>query len=101
MASVLLHSHSRLNKLLVVHVNFLYISIYLETAEPFGFDFVPDPLQKDEINRKAFEKFKKEHNTVPPTIDNAVPSERFDGESILMEEGFNVPGLPGTASVLK
>lgn len=39
-----------------------------------------DPLQKDEINKKAFEKFKKEHTSVPPSIDNAVPSERFDGE---------------------
>lgn len=39
-----------------------------------------DPVQKDEINRKAFEKFKKEHTSVPPSIDNAVPSERFDGE---------------------
>lgn len=39
-----------------------------------------DPLQKDEINRKAFEKFKKEHSSVAPSIDNAVPSERFDGE---------------------
>ncbi|CAJ1055625.1 dnaJ homolog subfamily C member 2 [Xyrichtys novacula] len=37
-----------------------------------------DPVQKDEINRKAFEKFKKEHSSVPTTIDNAVPSERFD-----------------------
>ncbi|KAM4569540.1 dnaJ homolog subfamily C member 2 [Odontesthes bonariensis] len=37
-----------------------------------------DPLQKDEINRKAFEKFKKEHSSVPPSIDNAAPSERFD-----------------------
>ncbi|XP_049423333.1 dnaJ homolog subfamily C member 2 [Epinephelus fuscoguttatus] len=37
-----------------------------------------DPVQKDEINRKAFEKFKKEHGSVAPTIDNAVPSERFD-----------------------
>ncbi|KAG7215840.1 hypothetical protein INR49_021812 [Caranx melampygus] len=37
-----------------------------------------DPLQKDEINKKAFEKFKKEHTCVPPSIDNAVPSERFD-----------------------
>ncbi|XP_056605276.1 dnaJ homolog subfamily C member 2 [Triplophysa dalaica] len=37
-----------------------------------------DPHQKDEINRKAFEKFKKEHSAVPPTLDNAVPSERFD-----------------------
>ncbi|XP_029318141.1 dnaJ homolog subfamily C member 2 [Cottoperca gobio] len=37
-----------------------------------------DPGQKDEINRKAFEKFKKEHSAVAPTIDNAVPSERFD-----------------------
>lgn len=39
-----------------------------------------DPVQKDEINRKAFEKFKKEHTSVPPSIDNAVPSERFDGK---------------------
>lgn len=37
-----------------------------------------DPHQKDEINRKAFEKFKKEHSAVPPTVDNAAPSERFD-----------------------
>ncbi|XP_041637159.1 dnaJ homolog subfamily C member 2 [Cheilinus undulatus] len=37
-----------------------------------------DPQQKDDINRKAYEKFKKEHSSVPPTIDNAVPSERFD-----------------------
>lgn len=37
-----------------------------------------DPLQKDEINRKAYEKFKKEHTCVPPSIDNALPSERFD-----------------------
>ncbi|XP_076578396.1 dnaJ homolog subfamily C member 2 [Chaetodon auriga] len=37
-----------------------------------------DPLQKDEINRKAFEKFKKEHTSVAPSIDNAAPSERFD-----------------------
>ncbi|XP_056266788.1 dnaJ homolog subfamily C member 2 [Pseudoliparis swirei] len=38
-----------------------------------------DPVQKDDINRKAFEKFSKEHGAVAPTIDNAVPSERFDG----------------------
>ncbi|XP_034019478.1 dnaJ homolog subfamily C member 2 isoform X2 [Thalassophryne amazonica] len=37
-----------------------------------------DPVQKDEINKKAFEKFKKEHAAVPPSIDNAVPSERFE-----------------------
>ncbi|KAI1888512.1 hypothetical protein AGOR_G00185930 [Albula goreensis] len=37
-----------------------------------------DPHQKDEINKKAFEKFKKEHAAVPPTVDNAVPSERFE-----------------------
>lgn len=43
-----------------------------------------DPLQKDEINKKAFEKFKKEHSTVPPTIDNAMPSERFDGEFFMV-----------------
>ncbi|RXM36689.1 DnaJ-like subfamily C member 2 [Acipenser ruthenus] len=40
-----------------------------------------DPIQKDEINKKAFEKFKKEHSVVPPTVDNAVPSERFEGSS--------------------
>uniref|UniRef100_A0A8C0YHZ7 DnaJ homolog subfamily C member 2 n=1 Tax=Cyprinus carpio carpio TaxID=630221 RepID=A0A8C0YHZ7_CYPCA len=40
-----------------------------------------DPHQKDEINRKAFEKFKKEHSVVPQTVDNAVPSERFDAVS--------------------
>ncbi|XP_043944450.1 dnaJ homolog subfamily C member 2 [Protopterus annectens] len=38
-----------------------------------------DPQQKDDINKKAFDKFKKEHAAVPPTIDNAVPSERFEG----------------------
>ncbi|XP_077449548.1 dnaJ homolog subfamily C member 2 [Stigmatopora argus] len=38
-----------------------------------------DPLQKDDVNKKAFEKFRKEHNSVPPTVDNAVPSERFEG----------------------
>ncbi|KAK5849349.1 hypothetical protein PBY51_008999 [Eleginops maclovinus] len=38
-----------------------------------------DPTQKDDTNRKAFEKFKKEHAAVAPTIDNAQPSERFDG----------------------
>ncbi|XP_063049153.1 dnaJ homolog subfamily C member 2 [Engraulis encrasicolus] len=37
-----------------------------------------DPHQKDDINKKAFEKFKKEHAAVPPTVDNAVPSERFE-----------------------
>lgn len=40
----------------------------------------PDPHQKAEVNKKAFEKFKKEHSAVPPTVDNAVPSERFEGE---------------------
>ncbi|CAF93399.1 unnamed protein product, partial [Tetraodon nigroviridis] len=39
-----------------------------------------DPVQKDEINKKAFEKFRKEHTSVPLSVDNAVPSERFDGE---------------------
>ncbi|KAK3526375.1 hypothetical protein QTP70_025412 [Hemibagrus guttatus] len=40
-----------------------------------------DPHQKEEVNKKAFEKFKKEHSAVPPTVDNAVPSERFEGSS--------------------
>lgn len=40
----------------------------------------PDPHQKAEVNKKAFEKFKKEHSAVPPTVDNVVPSERFEGE---------------------
>lgn len=42
-----------------------------------------DPLQKGEVNRKAFEKFKKEHTSVAPSIDNAAPSERFDGRPSL------------------
>ncbi|KAM9312896.1 dnaJ homolog subfamily C member 2 [Gastrophryne carolinensis] len=37
-----------------------------------------DPQQKDDINKKAFDKFKKEHKVVPQTVDNAVPSERFE-----------------------
>uniref|UniRef100_A0A8C5DPU9 DnaJ homolog subfamily C member 2 n=1 Tax=Gouania willdenowi TaxID=441366 RepID=A0A8C5DPU9_GOUWI len=41
-----------------------------------------DPLQKDEINRKAYEKFKKAHTSVSASIDNAVPSERFDGKFV-------------------
>uniref|UniRef100_A0AAY5F6G2 DnaJ homolog subfamily C member 2 n=1 Tax=Electrophorus electricus TaxID=8005 RepID=A0AAY5F6G2_ELEEL len=40
-----------------------------------------DPHQKDEVNKKAFEKFKKEHTAVPASVDKAVPSERFDGSS--------------------
>lgn len=48
----------------------------------YQFVISTDPVQKDEINRKAFEKFKKEHTSVPPAIDNAVPSERFDGECV-------------------
>lgn len=46
--------------------------------------FLPlDPHQKEEVNKKAFEKFKKEHSAVPPTVDNAMPSERFEGEFLL------------------
>ncbi|XP_005377283.1 PREDICTED: dnaJ homolog subfamily C member 2 [Chinchilla lanigera] len=37
-----------------------------------------DPHQKDDINRKAFDKFRKEHGVVPQA-DNATPSERFEG----------------------
>ncbi|GAA6094516.1 dnaJ homolog subfamily C member 2 [Tachysurus ichikawai] len=40
-----------------------------------------DPHQKEEVNKKAFEKFKKEHSAVPPAVDNAVPSERFEGSA--------------------
>ncbi|MEE6481369.1 hypothetical protein FKM82_012845 [Ascaphus truei] len=39
-----------------------------------------DPQQKDDLNKKAFDKFKKEHLVVPQTVDSAaVPSERFEG----------------------
>ncbi|XP_063783073.1 dnaJ homolog subfamily C member 2 [Pseudophryne corroboree] len=38
-----------------------------------------DPQQKDDINKKAFDKFKKEHKVVPQSVDNALPSERFEG----------------------
>lgn len=48
------------------------------------FPVFTDPVQKDEINKKAFEKFRKEHTSVPPSVDNAVPSERFDGECLRM-----------------
>lgn len=41
-----------------------------------------DPQQKDDINKKAFDKFKKEHVAVPPTVDNAVPSERFEAPGV-------------------
>ncbi|XP_059537192.1 dnaJ homolog subfamily C member 2-like [Myotis daubentonii] len=37
-----------------------------------------DPHQKDDINKKAFDKFKEEHGVVPQA-DNATPSERFEG----------------------
>uniref|UniRef100_A0A6I8PAH2 DnaJ homolog subfamily C member 2 n=1 Tax=Ornithorhynchus anatinus TaxID=9258 RepID=A0A6I8PAH2_ORNAN len=37
-----------------------------------------DPHQKDDINKKAFDKFKKEHGVVPQS-DSAAPSERFEG----------------------
>lgn len=40
-----------------------------------------DPHQKDDINKKAFDKFKKEHGVVPQA-DNATPSERFEGNEI-------------------
>ncbi|CAL8242609.1 unnamed protein product [Merluccius merluccius] len=40
-----------------------------------------DPVQKDETNKKAFEKFRREHSAVPVTVDNAAPSERFEGQS--------------------
>ncbi|XP_077120839.1 dnaJ homolog subfamily C member 2 [Ranitomeya variabilis] len=37
-----------------------------------------DPQQKDDINKKAFDKFKKEHKVVAQSVDNAIPSERFE-----------------------
>lgn len=37
-----------------------------------------DPHQKDDINKKAFDKFQKEHGVLPQA-DNAAPSERFEG----------------------
>ncbi|XP_075713433.1 dnaJ homolog subfamily C member 2 isoform X2 [Rhinoderma darwinii] len=40
-----------------------------------------DPQQKDDINKKAFDKFKKEHKVVAQSVDNAVPSERFEDSS--------------------
>lgn len=41
--------------------------------------FLIDPHQKDDINKKAFDKFKKEHGVVPQ-MDTAAPSERFEGK---------------------
>ncbi|XP_049670100.1 dnaJ homolog subfamily C member 2 isoform X2 [Accipiter gentilis] len=40
-----------------------------------------DPHQKDDINKKAFDKFKKEHGVVPQ-MDSAAPSERFEGSPL-------------------
>ncbi|NXP76943.1 DNJC2 protein, partial [Ramphastos sulfuratus] len=40
-----------------------------------------DPHQKDDINKKAFDKFKKEHGVVPQ-MDSAAPSERFEGSTL-------------------
>lgn len=40
-----------------------------------------DPHQKDDINKKAFDKFKKEHG-VASQADSAAPSERFEGPCI-------------------
>ncbi|NXQ61039.1 DNJC2 protein, partial [Anthoscopus minutus] len=39
------------------------------------------PHQKDDINKKAFDKFKKEHGVVPQ-MDSAAPSERFEGSPL-------------------
>ncbi|NXY81092.1 DNJC2 protein, partial [Alcedo cyanopectus] len=39
------------------------------------------PHQKDDINKKAFDKFKKEHGVVPQ-MDSAAPAERFEGSSL-------------------
>ncbi|XP_064512830.1 dnaJ homolog subfamily C member 2 isoform X2 [Pseudopipra pipra] len=40
-----------------------------------------DPHQKDDINKKAFDKFKKEHGVVPQ-MGSAAPSERFEGSPL-------------------
>lgn len=41
--------------------------------------FFSDPHQKDDINKKAFDKFKKEHGAMPQA-EIATPSERFEGK---------------------
>ncbi|NXW07224.1 DNJC2 protein, partial [Fregetta grallaria] len=43
--------------------------------------YFSDPHQKDDINKKAFDKFKKEHGVVPQ-MDSAAPSERFEGSPL-------------------
>lgn len=61
-------------------VNVWDISRLIDLITRPYFPVFTDPGQKDEINKKAYEKFRKEYTSVPPTVDNAVPSERFDGE---------------------
>jgi DnaJ family protein C protein 2 len=53
----------------------------------FVFHFL-DPHQKDDINKKAFDKFKKEHG-VASQADSAAPSERFEGKCVTVHRsGF-------------
>lgn len=70
---------------LLVYNNLLYCAFTIIS----GFNFIAliillcllliDPHQKDDINKKAFDKFKKEHGVVPQ-MDSAAPSERFEGK---------------------
>ena len=50
-------------------------------TEVLMYNVCVDPGQKDVINKNAFEKFRKEHSAVPVTVDNAAPSERFEGKT--------------------
>ena len=56
-----------------------------------------DPHQKDDINKKAFDKFKKEHG-VAPQADSAAPSERFEGE-VCSSEQRKLIVIPGHRKV--
>lgn len=79
------YSQKSLNYILHVYHDFL--------GNGTVFLFSSDPHQKEEVNKKAFEKFKKEHSVVPTTVDNAMPSERFDGkfvELLLISELLSV-----------
>lgn len=54
-----------------------------------------DPHQKDDINKKAFDKFKKEHG-VAPQADSAAPSERFEGKGVAVHRALPRDVKPGS-----
>ncbi|NWH61099.1 DNJC2 protein, partial [Geococcyx californianus] len=78
------YSSSLVLKALLTIFNLITSKIQL-LFRPFQYSvqylLLVDPHQKDDINKKAFDKFKKEHGAVPQ-MDSAAPSERFEGSPL-------------------